>query len=194
MFNQNLGKVPIMNTNTISKQVTQDITNKAAKAEGKTNGRPSEDMVLELDDALSMVSGMDFFGKSTKPFHNKNNDNDERNGSFCTMPVKMKFSSKDARTRAEKLLKKKCKIACTVPYPQRLRLAIKDTLQKNKEKFPKCFIQVKVDPENLSLVLSRRDDKGWTNNYDTVKLETSVMDLGTVRNSDMDVDSSQQAL
>jgi hypothetical protein len=115
MFNLDLGKVPIMNTNTISKQVTHSITKKAAEEEGMQNGRPSDELVLELDDALSMATGLDFFGKVTKPYQNKFNDNDPLNGKFCTMPVKMNFKSKEARTRTEKILKKKCKVACTVP-------------------------------------------------------------------------------
>jgi hypothetical protein len=196
LFNLDLGKVPIMNTTTIAKQVTTNITSKAALAEGKQNGRPTEDTIMELDDALSMSSGMDFFGKVTKPYQNKKNTQDPANGTYCTMPVKMNFKSKDARAHAEKLFRKKCNIACAVPYPQRLRLALNKSLTENKAAYPGCFIQIRVDTENFALVASRKTDKGWINNYQVTPLDMQTMDLGRVgydNSSPMEV-SSQKAL
>jgi hypothetical protein len=183
LFDLDLGKVPIMNTATIAKNVTHDITVKAAVADGKTDGRPADTTVVALDDALSMVTGMDFLGKVTKPFNNKFNQQDPKNGKFCTMPVRMNFNSKEARTRAEKVLKKQCKVRCVVPYPQRLRNSIKNAIQDQKVKHPNCFIQVKVDAEALCLRLSRKEGENWHNNYDTVNLSDEVLDTGFVGNA-----------
>jgi hypothetical protein len=197
VFNLDMGKVPIMNTNTLARHVTQDITSKAAVAEGKQNGRPAEETIIALDDALSMVSGMDFFGKVTKPFQNKFNKDDPLNGTYCTMPVKMNFKSKEARTRAETMLKKKCKVSCTVPYPTRLRQMIKETIQAEKVAHPNCFIQVRVDTESLSLKVSRKEGDKWINNYEVKAIEDKVMDIGTVRNDipvPMETGSSQASL
>ena len=71
VFNLNLGRVPIMTTGTIAKKVTEDITAKAAIVVGKDNGLPSEDTITVLEDTLSVMKGMEFFGKATKPFQNK---------------------------------------------------------------------------------------------------------------------------
>jgi hypothetical protein len=68
LFNLDLGQVPIMNTSTISMKVTQDLAAKAATVEGKDTGRPSEEVVTMLDDAISLVKGMEFYGKVTKAF------------------------------------------------------------------------------------------------------------------------------
>jgi hypothetical protein len=199
LFDLDLGKVPIMNTATIAKNVTQDITAKAALADGKTDGRPADTTIVALDDALSMVNSMDFLGKVTKPFNNKFNQQDPNNGKFCTMPVKMNFNSKDARARAERVLKRQCKVRCVVPYPQRLRNSIKNAIQDQKVKHPNCFIQVKVDAEALCLRISRKEGENWHNNYATVNLENEVLDLGSIGNApapakESDMEVSQPTL
>jgi hypothetical protein len=197
IFDLDLGKVQIMNTNTIAKNVTQDVVRKAAKAEGKADGRPCEETVTILDDTLSMVTGMDFYGKVTRPYYNKRNVNDTANGTFCTMPVKLNFKTKEAKVHAETVLKKNCGIRGSTPLPQKVRKLIGSTIADHKAKFPGCFIQVRIDTEILALKVSRRNDKKeWTNNYETIMLGMDVMDLDTVRNTDnaMEVVVSQPSL
>ena len=193
--NLNLGKVPIMNTGTIAKKVTEDITAKAAAAEGKDNGRPLEDTITVLEDTLSVMKGMEFFGKATKLYTNKNNAADQLNRKFCTLPVKMVFKDKDSKTRAETVLRKTCKVQCTTPYQVQLREIIKNTIDTYRDKFPDSFIQVKVDPEGLQLKLSRRAkvaNAEWVNNFEVIRLEDSVMDLGTVSNHPLAMDTLQE--
>jgi len=184
VFKLDLGTVPIMNTGTISRKVTENITAKAAAVEGKTNGRPSEDVVTVLEDTLSMMKGMEFFGKVTKPYRNGGNAQDPENGKFCTLPVKMNFKDKDAKIRAETVLRGTCKLQCSTPYPLQLRKAIKIVLASQKEAHPKEFVQVRVDPENLTLRVSRKIEGKWFNNVETVPLGTEVLELGTVANTD----------
>jgi hypothetical protein len=197
IFGLDLGKVQIMNTATLARNVTQDVIKKAATIEKKTDGRPSEDTVSILDDTMSMVSGMDFLGKVTRPYQNKFNVNDAANGTYCTMPVKLSFKTKEAKIRAETVFKRHCGIASSTPYHQRLRQLIGKTIQEQKEKHPGCFIQVRVDPDALKLNISRRDEKKvWTNNFETVSITPDCMDLGSVRNttSSMEVEASQPSL
>jgi hypothetical protein len=197
VFGLDLGKVQIMNTSTIARNVTQDVVKKAAKAEGKTDGRPREDTVAILDDTLSMVTGMDFLGKVTRPYQNKNNVNDPANGTFCTMPVKLNFKTKEAKAHAESVLRKNCGIRGSTPLPMKVRKLIGQTITAQKVKHPGCFIQVRIDTDTLSLKLSRRtESKEWVNNYETVTLGMDVMDLDTVRNVDniMEVSGSQASL
>jgi hypothetical protein len=196
VFGLDLGKVQIMNTATISRHVTQDIVRKAAEIENKTDGRPGEETVALLDDTLSMVTGMDFFGKVTKPFNNKRDVNDVKNGSFCTLPVKLNFKNKEAKARAETILRRHCGISGSTPYPQKLRKLIGKTLGEERAKNPQCFIQVRVDPDNFALKVSRRNDKKeWVNNYSIIDIPNEVMDLGTVSNDNsMDTSPSQPSL
>ena len=195
VFNLNLGRVPVMNTGTIAKKVTEDITAKAAAVEGKENGRPSEDTITVLEDTLSVMKGMEFFGKATKLYTNKNNAADQQNGKYCTLPVKMVFRDRESKARAEAVLRKSCKLQCSTPYPTQLRKVIKNTIEVYRGKFPENFIQVKVDPERLQLKLSRRpkaDNARWINDFEVVKLEDDVLDLGSVSNRQVDMDTEQE--
>ena len=199
VFGLDLGRVPTMNTGTLSRKVTEDITAKAALVDGKNDGRPSEDTVAVLEDTLSLMKGMEFFGKVTKPFANKNDASDNRIGKFHTLPVKMVFKDRDAKVRAEQVLRKNCQVTCTTPYPVPLRKAIKRALDAQKLCFPNEFIQVKVDPEAAVLKISRRADGKWSNNTAVVELTDHDMAL-TATNDDganqqmMEVTGSQQTL
>ena len=200
VFGLDLGRVPTMNTGTLSRKVTEDITAKAAATDGKTDGRPLEDTVAILEDTLSMMKGMEFFGKVTKPFANRNKPDDSRIGKFHTLPVKMIFKDRDAKGRAEQVLRKNCQVNCTTPYPVPLRNAIKRTIDEQKLAFPNDFIQVKVDPEAALLRISRRADGKWSNNTAMVELTENDMAsnlTGTAASSgknDMDVTVGLQTL
>ena len=96
----------------------------------------------------------------------------------------MNFKDKDAKIRAETVLRGTCKLQCSTPYPLKLRQAIKIVLVSQKEAHPKEFVQVRVDPENLTLRVSRKIEGKWFNNIETVPLGTEVLELGTVANTD----------
>ena len=91
-----------MNQETISKKATLALTTMAAKTEGKFSSTPSQDAVTAIDDILSVTTGMSFFGNSTKTYKNPK---DTESGSYCTLPVKYKFSDKDTRIKAETTLR-----------------------------------------------------------------------------------------
>ena len=198
VFGLDLGKVPIMNTGTLARKVTEDITTKASVVDGNTNGRPKEDTVAVLEDTLSMMKGMEFFGKRTKPYTNRKDAEDSANGSFHTLPVKMMFKDKDSKMIAEKVLRSNCKVNCTTPYPIMLRKAIKRTIDSQKVEFPNEFIQVKVDPEAGMLRVSRRADGKWTNDTAKITLSEADMDLSNGRDEvtdpQMEVEGAQFAL
>ena len=130
-----------------------------------------------LDDAISLVKGMEFYGKVTKPFANKKNPADPKNGKFCTIPVKMGFKDKDTRQQVESLLRTRCKMQCTTPYPLNLRKVIRTTIESHKVKYPEQFIQVRVDAEAASLKLSRKQDGKWLNCYETIVLDEAALDI-----------------
>jgi len=178
LFNLDLGTVPIMNTSTISLKVTQDLAAKAATVEERPAGRPSEDTVAMLDDTISLIKGMEFYGKVTKKYTNTKKPEDPSNGKFCTLPVKISFKDRDTKFQAESLLRAKCKVSCTTPYHLNLRKAIRKVLDEEKGVFKEDFIQVRVDPEAGSLKLSRKCKGKWLNNYKLVELDDTVYDLG----------------
>jgi hypothetical protein len=194
VFKLNLGKVSVMKKDNIAKKVTQDITAKAALAEGKTNGRPSEETIETLEDTLSLMKGMEFFGKATKPYTNRKDAADPENGTFCTLPVKMTFYDKDAKVRAQNVLRNSCKLQCTTPYPMNLRKMITQTMEAQKRQYPEQWVQVRVDAEKLALKISRRIDGKWHNDIDSIDLPDSALVLGNGATTAMDTDSSQSVV
>ena len=61
IFNLNMGKVPIMNKESMSTKATVSLTEMAAATEGKQGTIPSQETIATIDDCLSMVKGMTFF-------------------------------------------------------------------------------------------------------------------------------------
>jgi hypothetical protein len=139
----------------------------------KDDGRPSAAVAEQLDDALAMVTKMEFFGKQTKKSKNKLGEDDD----FCTIPVKLVFKDKETREAADGRLRKLCKMGGTIPYHRTLRNVINTTIEDAKSKYPRSFIQVKVDVENFQLKISRLEDGTWYNNVEQVTLPDSVLDL-----------------
>jgi hypothetical protein len=66
VFNTDMGMVAVMNTNTMNRKFSMALKAKAAEVDGNVNGEPKADTVTQLDDTLSMVKSMDYFGKTTK--------------------------------------------------------------------------------------------------------------------------------
>ena len=154
VFNLNMGKVPIMNQQSISSKATSALAEMAASVEGKPGKIPSNESVAAIDDVLSVVSGMSFYGKSTKTYRNPRDK--ENSGAFCTVPVKYSFKDKDTRIRAEMVLRDTCKVNCSTPYPVILRETIKQVVNYVKADFPDNMVCVNVDLPKLGLRVSRK--------------------------------------
>jgi hypothetical protein len=70
VLNLNLGRIPIVNKETMSKRATLALTALAAKKENKKGTIPSGESVGALDDVLSVVKNISFFGSGTKTYNN----------------------------------------------------------------------------------------------------------------------------
>jgi hypothetical protein len=175
IFKTNMGPVSIMNPDTMKRNFTLDLVAKAATVEKMPAGKPSKEVASQLDDALEMVTKMDFFGKETKKAKKKGNTGEEED--FCTIPVRLFFKDRDTRNSADSKLRLLCGTSGTIPYHRTLRTVINRTIEEAKASFPNSYIQVKVDVENFRLKVSRRTGGVWHNNMETVDLPDSVMDL-----------------
>jgi hypothetical protein len=130
VFNLNLGKAPVMNKDTLAKNVVLDLDSKVR--EGKHDYHIG-DAVDVVDDILS-CSTLDFMGASTRKFYNTKNLADPRNEKMYTMPVKMEFKDKDVRLQAELSLRKICHVNCAVPYPKPVRTMLDALIADGKKK------------------------------------------------------------
>ncbi len=152
-----------------------DLAAKAAKEEGAADGRPSAAVAAQLDDALCMVTKMEYFGKETKKAKKKGKDGEEED--FYTIPVKLSFKDKETRDAADGRMRKLCKTGGTVPYHRTLRNFINKAVTDYKADYPNNFIQVKVDAEKFRIRVSRREPGVWYNNIETIDLPDEVLDL-----------------
>jgi hypothetical protein len=168
VFNLDMGTVAVMNTNTMNRKFSMALKAKAAVVDGNMNGEPKADTVTQLDDTLSMVKNMDYFGKTTKQAKGKE---------FFSIPVKLTYKDKETRMTAEQNLRKLCKVSCTTPYHSTLRDVMRKTMEEAKAKYDNSFVQTRVDVENMTLRVSYRQDGVWHNDVDRIPLPDSVFDL-----------------
>jgi hypothetical protein len=182
VFNLNLGRIPIMNTETMNKRATLALASLAAKKENLTGSAPCNDTVEAIDDALSVASNVQFYGKGTKTYRNPK---DPLSGLYCTAPVKYDFEDKEIRFAAEKVLRTKCGVNCAVPYPTMVRECVKQIVAEVKKTHPTNFVQVKVDTNKYVFRIARKPpkddpDPDWKYDYKDVPIPPVAMDL-TIR-------------
>jgi hypothetical protein len=159
ILNANLGTVPVMNRDTLARKVTLFLHEKA-KREGEysDNHRHAEEAV---DDFLSCAS-LDFLGRGTRPYFNKKRPDDEANKTFCTVPVKLSWRTKDERIRAEQAIRRVCKARCSTAYPKEIRALLDEILREGQAAKPGCYIRVRINHESLSVVAHAREGDSWT--------------------------------
>jgi hypothetical protein len=173
VFRTNMGSVPVMNTETMRKRFTADVTVKAAAVENCQGGRPSSGVISQLDDTLSMITKMEYFGKVTKKATRMNADKVRVEEDFYTIPVKLVFKDKTTREAAEGRLRNLCKISSTTPYHRTLRNAINKIIGESKEKYEGNFIQAKLVPDKMQVKISRRDEnKRWFDDVEIIDLRS----------------------
>jgi hypothetical protein len=157
VFNLDLGQQPSMNSATISSKVTFSLVSTLDKKEKRPS--PSQESKDFVDDFLSQVVRMEFFGSKTAPC--KNPADKSLNGKFYTVPVKFMFKDRKSAQTAADILREFMGINSTTPYHKALRAAMNRVIGKAKEENPgyqaktnldlngknlKCFIRPDVKP------------------------------------------------
>jgi hypothetical protein len=66
LFNLDMGKVPLMNKETMNRKATLSLTSMAAKKEKRNTEIPSSEAIAAIDDLLSVTTGMQIYGATTK--------------------------------------------------------------------------------------------------------------------------------
>jgi hypothetical protein len=183
----NMGNSPILNPDTMCTKVTSDLISKAAACEEKISKRnnrgiPSQGVVDTLDDLMSMVKHMDFFGKVTKPCRVPGNP--ELNNTYYSIPVRMRFQDRDTRARAEAILRSTCQVGTTIPYPAILRECMQRTMKHYKDMYQGDYIRVNLELSKMALKVSRREgsreNKGeWHVCASNIKLPEEVLDVAS---------------
>jgi hypothetical protein len=176
-----MGRVPIINKESMSKKATLALT-MAAATKGNMKGTiPGEDAIVALDDVLSIVKNISFFGSGTKSY---NNPRDELSGSYCTTPVKYEFKDRESKIAAEKVLKDTCGVHCTTPYPTMVRECVKQIINEVKTVFPDNFIRVTIDTDNMVFKVARKPpktaaDRDWQYGKVDIPIPAAALDIST---------------
>jgi hypothetical protein len=179
IFNLDLGKVPTMNKETLSRKVTMALNSKVQAGEHDYDIKDAEEV---LDDILS-CSKIEFLGGSTKAFFNKRNVNDVRNNTFCTIPVRMDFKDRESRINAETNLRKICKVSCAVPYPKKLRDILDNLVTQGKKLSPGNFIRTRVNVDTLSIDVHAKTKEGWKDLHLKTCIPTDICDAVSTNNT-----------
>jgi hypothetical protein len=175
-----MGKVPLLNTETISKRATLALTTMAAKVDKSNSSVPTADSIAAIDDILSVTKGMTFYGAATKTY---NNPKDSASGSFCTIPVKYEFKDRETKNQAEKILRKTCNVNCATPYPPTLRECIKQTSEHFRNVTGDNFVRVSVDAAKLVFKVAHRNDKEsrWCYAKSAIPIPREALDISARR-------------
>ena len=152
-----MGPVPTINKATLSRKVTEALSNKAREGNHDYNVGDAEDTI---DDVLS-CSKLEFLGTSSRSFYNKKDTNDKRNAKFCTLPVRLDFKDKETRIQAEISLRKLCKVSCSTPYPKGLRSILDGLIKEGKKSAPEHFIRTRVNVDKLTIDVHAKDGSKW---------------------------------
>jgi len=176
VFNLDLGQQPTMNPSTISSKVTLSMVNTLDRKENRST--PSQEARDFVDDILSQVVKMDFFGSKTSPC--KNPADKSSNCKYYTVPVKFVFKDRKAAQTAADLLREYMGINSTTPYHRSLRAAMNRVIGKAKEENPGYQAKTNLDLNGKSLKCFIRPDikppGSWVPYGDSIPLSYADMD------------------
>jgi hypothetical protein len=175
IFNLNLGKHPAMNKETLSRKVTEALAAPVKAGQHDYNITDAEEI---LDDILS-CSKLEFLGTQSKLFYNNRNASDTRNNNMYTIPVRMDFRDRESRFEAEVMLRKICKVNCSVPYPKKLRQMLNDLVKEGKRLQLDCFIRTKVNADKLTIDVHAKTSSGWLDLGLNRSIPTNILDNST---------------
>jgi hypothetical protein len=177
LFNLNLGKNPVMNKESLSRKVTECLGATVKAGNHDYNIADAEEV---LDDILS-CSKLEFLGATSKLYFNNRNPNDPMNNNMYSLPVRMDFKDRDTRFEAEIMLRKICKVNCSVPYPKKMRTLLNDIIKEGKAIKPDCFIRTKVNVEKLYVEAHAKTPTGWLDLNLKRDIPISILDNSTVQ-------------
>ena len=154
LFNLNLGNTPIMNPNTISGKVTLSLL--TLMKEKENTPVPTQEAKDFIDDILSQVVKMEFYGSKTVPC--KIPGKSSLNGSYFTIPVKLMFKDRKVAQTASELLRECVGVSSTTPYHKSLRAAISLAIKLVKDENPGYQAKANLDLNGKTLKCFLRPD------------------------------------
>jgi hypothetical protein len=181
LYDTNLGNVTIANRNNLAAAFSAGIRNAAIEKAVSEKADPAE-AVRIVDDALSCVQDMEFIGSQSQKFINRNNENDSRNNTFCTMPIKFKFEDRNMRIHFETTIRSQCGLKSQISLPKPIRLEQAAFLRALKARYPGEIVSVRPDIPSATLRAVRKlhGAESWTRCWEVLQLAPGTMLPGYV--------------
>jgi hypothetical protein len=175
MFEANLGPNTQANRNNLAAAFSASIRT-AAIDKAKAAGECPAEAVRVMDDVLSCVTDMEFIGSASQKFLSKNLT-DTRNNTFCTMPVKFKFDSRDTRIHFETSMRNFCNLRVGISLPKPVRLEQAAFLASLRERYPGDAVTVRPDIRSRTLFALRKigGEGPWERCAETLLLSPEIM-------------------
>jgi hypothetical protein len=179
LFDANLGPEETFNRNALSMNLTRSLA-AAAGDRADSNKLPVPEARRLVDDALSCAADMEFLGNKSRKFINNLNLSDDRNNTFCTLPVKFKFDSGSARVNFERTIKTQCGLSSKISLPPLIRKEMKAFHAALKNRYQGKIITVRPDIRSQSFVALMKEEHGWIKLDEVHKISPSIMLPGYV--------------
>jgi hypothetical protein len=164
-----------MNKESLSRKVTESLCSTVKAGNHDYDIADAEEV---LDDILS-CSKLEFLGTTSKLYFNNRNQNGPLNNKMYTLPVRMDFKDRETRFEAEIMLRKICKVNCSVPYPKKMRNLLNDMIKEGKALQPNSFIRTKVNVEKLTVEAHAKTAAGWVDLNIKKSIPVSILDNST---------------
>jgi hypothetical protein len=176
MFDLDLGKNTIANRNGLASAFSATVR-KSAIDTALTAGKDPAEAVRVMDDVLSCVADMEFIGSASQKFINKRNISDNRNNTFCTMPVKLRFDDRNTRIHFEKSMREFCNLRANISLPKPVRLEQAAFLSSLRERYPNDHITVRPDTVSGYLYALRKEggEGPWLKCSERLQLSPGIM-------------------
>ncbi len=157
IFDANLGACPTFNRARLSANLSAGLKCSVVEKTSAAGGDIAE-AVRVLDDAFSSVEDVEFLGKESKTWNNAKNATDPKNGSYCSMPVKLKFTDKDSRIFFETSIRRLGGPRATQSFPAPIRKEMATLAAKVRADNPGKIVVVRADAKRLAMDVLIKSD------------------------------------
>jgi hypothetical protein len=179
LFDANLGIDETFNRNSLSTRLTRCLAT-AAGDRAEANKLPVPEARRLVDNALSCAVDMEFLGNKSRKYINKFDVNDDRNNTFCTLPVKFTFDSGAARVNFERTVKTQCGLGAKISLPPVIRAEMRSFHKALRARYPGSIITVRPDVRSQTFVALMKDESGWLKLKEVHKINPAIMLPGHV--------------
>ena len=176
LYDANLGAAVTFNRSKLNANLSAGLKS-ATVAKATTDKKDVAEAVRVLDDAFSGVVDVDFLGQASATFNNRRNGDDPLNGTYCTMPVKLRFADRDSRIFFENTVRNVAGLKATQSFPKQIRGEMKTFMDKIKSENPGLIVMVRPDSRSLRLNAFTKNDgeRSWTRYHESHPIPIGIM-------------------